>query len=91
MPHTPGAADVMVLIFWIVAGSLILRAVCGWLLGTRRIEKRQDELEALLRAVATALNVELPKADVRRTLLGRIGDGVDALSARLRRLFALVR
>lgn len=91
MPHTPGAADVMVLIFWIVAGGLILRAVCSWLLGTRRIEKRQDQLEALLRAIATGLNIELPKADVRRTLLGRIGDGVDALSARLRRLFALGR
>jgi hypothetical protein len=72
MTHIPGPLDVVMLVFWIVAGAWILRATMCWLTRSKQIEQRQRELEALVRALAVGMNVALPESVARATLRSRL-------------------
>ncbi|ARL04361.1 hypothetical protein [Burkholderia pseudomallei] len=55
---------------WIVFGLWLIRRVLAWFLYTRRIEKRMEQMESLLRALAGGMGVELPPPVEPVTLRG---------------------
>lgn len=71
MNHVPGLTDFLTLALLVFFGGWFLRTVLCWLLRTREIERRQRELEALVRAIGGHLDVPLPQPVVRVTLRAR--------------------
>ncbi len=87
MTRAPGPFDFVVVTIWIVFGLWLIRRVLAWFLYTRRLEKRIEQMESLLRVLAGGMGVELPPPVEPVSLRGWVrhcGARVRALTRRTR-------
>lgn len=71
MNHVPTWAETIVAVIWLIVALLVLRAVMSWLVRSRELVRRIDELESLVRVIGAHLNVPLPAPAGRKSLRER--------------------
>jgi hypothetical protein len=71
MNHIPTLAETVTAVVLLVVALLVLRGIASWLVRSRELLWRVDELEALIRVMGVHLSVPLPEPARRKPLHAR--------------------